>query len=89
MSNKKVCCICNKEFEEFPNNPAPFGLDPDDMACTSCNFRYVLPIREAISKLGCHGTYEARLLIGGGQAEVYKDGELFRIYDYDLDIFID
>lgn len=53
MEDKKVCCICGKEFVGYGNNPAG-ALDtnkkvitwnPDDCCCDDCNSKYVLPGR--------------------------------------------
>lgn len=42
MSEQKVCDICNKKFEEFGNNPAPFS---GNRCCNECNNKLVVPLR--------------------------------------------
>ena len=38
MKNK-ICCICNKEFEGFGNNPWP--LKDDGLCCDECNMKVI------------------------------------------------
>lgn len=40
---KKICCICGKEFEGWGNNPYP--VKEEGECCDECNFMYVLPAR--------------------------------------------
>ena len=45
---KKTCCICEKQFEGFGNNPWPvceFGE-----CCDECNASVVIPARISMSK---------------------------------------
>ena len=42
-NEKKVCCICGKEFNEWGNNPWP--IKNDGVCCDECNMRYVVPER--------------------------------------------
>lgn len=41
----KTCSICQSEFAEFGNNPAPFPSDNDERCCDDCNTRFVVPVR--------------------------------------------
>ena len=57
MDEKKICCICGKEFTGWGNNPDPVtdengNLFPEDArCCDECNAMYVIPARlEAMSK---------------------------------------
>ncbi len=38
-----ICCICQKEFEGYGNNPQP--LDVKGECCGTCNMQYVIPAR--------------------------------------------
>lgn len=40
---KKVCCICGKEFYGWGNNPYPVKSEGE--CCEQCNYEYVLPKR--------------------------------------------
>ena len=40
---KKICCICGKEFEGWGNNPYP--LKEEGLCCDECNFNKALPAR--------------------------------------------
>lgn len=40
--SKKVCVICNKEFEGRGNNANPVK---DGQCCDECNSKYVIPAR--------------------------------------------
>lgn len=40
---KYVCCICNKEFYGYGNNPYP--VKEDGRCCSECNMKYVIPAR--------------------------------------------
>lgn len=44
---KKECCICGKEFSEFPNNVNPIK---DGYCCDECNSRFVYHARLLASK---------------------------------------
>lgn len=46
MDNKKICCICNKEFTEFGNNARPYK---EGTCCDKCNIEYVIPKRLEIA----------------------------------------
>ena len=39
---KKICCICNKEFEGYGNNAQPVK---DGVCCDECNEKFVVPAR--------------------------------------------
>lgn len=53
----KTCCICNKKFEGWGNNPEGAGwkdengelvfleFEEEDCCCDECNIKYVLPGR--------------------------------------------
>lgn len=53
MEDKKVCCICGKEFTGYGNNPKgavdtnkkEISWKSDDICCDDCNKKYVLPGR--------------------------------------------
>lgn len=47
---KKVCCICGKEFKGWGNNPWP--VKEDGECCNSCNSQKVIPARIAIHMKG-------------------------------------
>ena len=38
----KKCCLCNKEFNEFGNNPEPLSKG---ICCDECNTKKVIPSR--------------------------------------------
>ena len=40
---RKVCCICGEEFEEYGNNPAP--IKDSGKCCDGCNLKFVIPAR--------------------------------------------
>lgn len=40
---KKICCICGREFTEWGNNPWP--VKEDGVCCRACSFGVVLPKR--------------------------------------------
>lgn len=40
---KKVCCICGKEFEGWGNNPSP--IKEEGECCNDCNVKYVISAR--------------------------------------------
>lgn len=42
---KKVCCICGKEFVGWGNNPWPIVDEEDARCCDNCNTMYVVPAR--------------------------------------------
>ena len=42
---KKKCCICGKEFSEFPNNANPIK---DSCCCDECNSKFVYHARYII-----------------------------------------
>ena len=42
-NEKKVCCICGKDFQGFGNNPWPIKNDGE--CCDECNATEVLPAR--------------------------------------------
>lgn len=46
--DKKVCCICGKEFTEWGNDPYP--VKEDGECCRSCNWGVVIPKRVELSK---------------------------------------
>lgn len=50
---KKICCICGKEFEGYGNNPAPVKKTGE--CCNECNEKYVVPKR--LSMLAKHNVY--------------------------------
>lgn len=43
MYNRFKCCICNKEFKGYGNNPYPF-MD-NGICCDACNYLKVIPLR--------------------------------------------
>ena len=46
MKNKKVCCICGKEFEGHGNNPHP--IKSEGVCCDECNKKVIIQrIKEA------------------------------------------
>ena len=53
MEDKKVCCICGKEFTGYGNNPKgavdtnkkEIKWNAEDVCCDECNSKYVLPGR--------------------------------------------
>ena len=45
MNEKKVCCICGREFTGWSNNPWP--VKEDGECCDECNMMHVLPARLA------------------------------------------
>ena len=47
MEEKKVCCICGKEFTEWPNNPWPIKQSGE--CCGECNMNKVVPARILLS----------------------------------------
>ena len=46
--DKKVCCICGKEFTEYGNSPYP--IKEDGECYRSCNWGVVIPKRIELSK---------------------------------------
>ena len=44
---EKRCCICNKTFIGFGNNPWPISKKEEDVCCDNCNTMYVIPARIA------------------------------------------
>jgi len=40
---KKICCICGKQFSEWGNNPAPVKME--GWCCDYCNWNVVVPAR--------------------------------------------
>ena len=40
---KKVCCICGKEYEGYGYNPFP--VKEEGCCCQSCNYSVVVPER--------------------------------------------
>lgn len=49
MAKKKthICCLCGKEFTEWPNNPRP--LSNTGVCCRECNRAKVIPARLRIA----------------------------------------
>jgi hypothetical protein len=43
MEEKKVCCICGKEFVGWGNEPWPIKQDGE--CCDECNMNKVVPAR--------------------------------------------
>lgn len=43
MEEKKICCICGKQFSEWGNNPAL--IKDEGMCCDYCNWNVVVPAR--------------------------------------------
>ena len=41
----KTCCICERTFNEWGNNPAPCASIEDGPCCDACNMNYVIPAR--------------------------------------------
>lgn len=41
----KKCCLCDKEFEGFGNNPYPLVDDKNAYCCDECNFTKVITAR--------------------------------------------
>jgi len=41
--NKKICCLCNKEFNGWGNNPEP--LKEEGECCSVCDQTKVIPAR--------------------------------------------
>lgn len=56
MSNKKICCLCGKEFEGHSNNPYPL-MASDKKCCDDCNSRYVITLREIYFPVGYSDDY--------------------------------
>lgn len=56
MSDKKICCICGKEFKGSGNNPYPL-MSVDKECCDDCNTRYVLTLREIYFPEGYSDNY--------------------------------
>ena len=42
-TDKKICCICGKEFYGYGNNPEP--VKSEGYCCDDCNEKYVVPAR--------------------------------------------
>ena len=47
---KQKCCICNRTFEGYGNNPAP--LSHNGRCCDECNLHRVIPARYVRRALG-------------------------------------
>lgn len=47
MEEKKVCCICGKEFTGWGNNPWPIKQSGE--CCNECNMDKVVPARILLS----------------------------------------
>lgn len=49
----KKCCICEKEFEGFGNNPYPVFVNTNDdelkECCSRCNTEIVIPFKLQIA----------------------------------------
>ena len=45
MKDKKTCCICEKTFYGYGNNPAP--VKNRGKCCDSCSQNVVIPARHA------------------------------------------
>ena len=43
IKKEQRCCICNRKFTGWGNNPYP--VKPDGRCCDSCNSMYVIPAR--------------------------------------------
>lgn len=43
MNDKKICCICGKEFSGRGNNPDPVKIS--GVCCDECNHFTVVPAR--------------------------------------------
>ena len=43
--NKRVCCICGKEFMGMGNNPSPVIEGRRKRCCNYCNSNVVIPSR--------------------------------------------
>lgn len=51
---KKICCICGKEFEGYGNNPEPvfpLGENEENYCCDDCNWYVVTPVRVIIGNV--------------------------------------
>lgn len=42
------CCLCNKTFHGFGNNPFPLSDGINDVCCNKCNNEKVIPARIAM-----------------------------------------
>lgn len=42
---KHICCLCDKEFEGYGNNPYPISTNENDTCCNDCNMSVVIPAR--------------------------------------------
>lgn len=40
-----TCCICEKQFFGYGNDPWPVSKKPEDRCCNDCNSNYVIPAR--------------------------------------------
>lgn len=49
---KKICCICGKEFNNYGNNPYP--VKNEGRCCDECNMKYVIPARVQKLKEASH-----------------------------------
>ena len=70
---KKVCCICGKEYEGYGYNPFP--VKEEGCCCQSCNYSVVVPERWER-----HKAYQRGKATGAGK--VYISGA---IAHYDMD----
>lgn len=70
---KKVCCICGKEYEGYGYNPFP--VKEEGCCCQSCNYSVVVPERWER-----HKAYQRGEATGAGK--VYISGA---IAHYDMD----
>lgn len=43
IQSKKICCLCNKEFTGWGNNPEP--LKEEGECCSVCDQTKVIPAR--------------------------------------------
>ncbi len=44
-----ICCLCNKKFTGYGNNPLPL-YNSEGKCCTSCNVLHVIPARLKLNK---------------------------------------
>jgi len=47
-----TCCICNKPYTGYGNNPDPVNIQIGARCCDECNHKYVIPERFRRYELG-------------------------------------
>ena len=56
----KICCICNKPFTGYGNNPYPVCKDQEATCCDECNLNKVIPARIILSTRRELNRYESK-----------------------------